>query len=82
MPPLCSPNFRPGPPSDAAQIATKFVADIIKNSQCIDLKDLCITKEKLVWCLYADIICLDYDGSLIDACLLALLAALKNGNSF
>lgn len=77
LPPLCSSKFRPGPPSDLAQVTTRFVADLILNSGCIHLKDLCILKEKLVWCLYADLICLDYDGCLIDACLLALLTALK-----
>jgi len=77
LPPLCSPKFRPGPPSDLAQITTRFVADVMENSGCIDLKDLCIAKEKLAWCLHADLICLDHDGSLIDACLLALVTALK-----
>ncbi|KAF5296261.1 hypothetical protein FQA39_LY12598 [Lamprigera yunnana] len=77
LPPLCSSKFRPGPPSDLAQITTSFIADLLMNSGCIDLKDLCIVQEKLVWCLYIDLICLDYDGCLIDACLLALLTALK-----
>ncbi|KAF5302008.1 hypothetical protein FQR65_LT08673 [Abscondita terminalis] len=77
LPPLCSSKFRPGPPSDLAQVTTRFIADLITNSGCINLNDLCIYKEKLVWCLYADLICLDYDGCLIDACLLALLTALK-----
>lgn len=77
LPPLCSLKFRPGPPSDQAQVLTKLVFDIIKNSECIQLEELCITKEKLAWCLYADLICLDYDGALLDACVTALLAALK-----
>jgi len=77
LPPLCSPKFKPGPPSDQAQVASKILSDIIRNSKCIDLKDLCIAKEKLAWCLYADIVCLDHDGSLIDACLVALFTALK-----
>lgn len=77
LPPLCSSKFRPGPPSDQAQVLTKLIFDIVKNSECIKLEELCITKEKLAWCLYADLICLDYDGALIDACVAALLAALK-----
>ncbi|NXM26514.1 EXOS8 protein, partial [Oxyruncus cristatus] len=32
----------------------------------------------LAWVLYCDIICLDYDGNLLDASVFALLAALKN----
>lgn len=31
--------------------------------------------------LYCDIICLDYDGNILDASAFALLAALKNGKS-
>ncbi|KAI2569162.1 exosome component 8, partial [Homo sapiens] len=34
-----------------------------------------------VWVLYCDLICLDYDGNILDACTFALLAALKNGGS-
>lgn len=29
LPPLCSPHFRPGPPSEQAQILNQFFADII-----------------------------------------------------
>ncbi|KAK7503915.1 hypothetical protein BaRGS_00005038 [Batillaria attramentaria] len=28
---LCSPQFRPGPPSEQAQVLSQFVADVIKN---------------------------------------------------
>lgn len=35
-------------------------------------------KAKLSWVLYCDLVCLDYDGNLLDACIIALLAALKN----
>ena len=31
-----------------------------------------------MWVLYCDLLCLDYDGNVTDACVLALLAALKN----
>ncbi len=33
-----------------------------------------------MWYLYVDMYCLDYDGNVFDACLIALLAALQNGN--
>ncbi len=32
----------------------------------------------LNWFIYADIYCLDYDGNVFDAALIALVAALKN----
>ena len=37
---------------------------------------------QLVWVLYCDLLCLDYDGNITDACVLALLAALKNGKNY
>ncbi|KXJ26502.1 exosome complex component RRP43 [Exaiptasia diaphana] len=78
LPPLCSPHFRPGPPNEQAQVLNQFFADIITNSQMINLADLCIVEAKLVWALYVDMICLDYDGNVTDACMVAMLAALKN----
>ncbi|XP_066999770.1 exosome complex component RRP43 [Anabrus simplex] len=77
LPPLCSPKFRPGPPSDQAQVASHFVAEVVSNSACIDLGELCIVPEKLVWVLHCDLYCLDHDGALLDACVIALIAALR-----
>ncbi|XP_048358539.1 exosome complex component RRP43 [Sphaerodactylus townsendi] len=78
LPPLCSSRFRPGPPGEEAQAASQFMADVIENSQVIRREDLCIVDGKLSWVLYCDIICLDYDGNLLDAGMCAFLAALKN----
>ncbi|KAK9308239.1 hypothetical protein QLX08_001708 [Tetragonisca angustula] len=77
LPPLCSPKFRPGPPSDQAQVVVKLIENILKNSAAIDLKDLCVFKGKLVWVLYCDLVCINYDGSIIDACIGALTATLN-----
>ncbi|CAF4936435.1 unnamed protein product [Pieris macdunnoughi] len=76
--PLCSSKFKPGPPSDYAQVISNTVNDIIKNSNCIDLKDLCIVSDKLAWVLYCDMVCLDNDGSIIDACITTLITSLKS----
>ncbi|GBP35471.1 Exosome complex component RRP43 [Eumeta japonica] len=78
IPPLCSPKCRPGPPSDQAQVTNNIVSDMIINSKCIDLNDLCIVPDKLAWVLHCDLVCLDNDGSIIDACIIALLASLKS----
>ncbi|XP_066506489.1 exosome complex component RRP43 isoform X4 [Hoplias malabaricus] len=78
LPPLCSSRFRPGPPGEQAQAASQFIADVIDGSKIIKKEELCIEKSKLCWVLYCDIICLDYDGNLLDACVITLLAALKN----
>jgi len=75
--PLCSSKFRPGPPSEQAQVLSKSIDIILSNSAALDLRDLCICKSKLVWVLYCDIMCLNYNGSVIDACTAAVIAALK-----
>ena len=77
LPPLCSPLFRPGPPSEEAQGMTCFVAEA--TSEMIDLKELCVSVDNLVWVLHADMICLDYDGCVQDAAVIALSAALQTG---
>lgn len=77
LPALCHPKYRPGPPSDHAQVISNLVSDIIVNSKCVDLKDLCIVSDKLAWVLYCDMVCIDNDGSVVDACIIALLASLK-----
>ncbi|KAM9347961.1 exosome complex component RRP43 [Symphorus nematophorus] len=78
LPPLCSSRFRPGPPGEQAQAASQFIADVIESSDVIQAEDLCIDRGKLCWVLYCDLMCLDYDGNVLDACIIALLAALKN----
>lgn len=74
--PICSPKFRPGPPSDQAQVTSYLVDSILRDSEILDLTALCICKDKLAWVLYCDMECIDCDGSVIDACIGALVAAL------
>lgn len=74
---LCSPKFRPGPPSEEAQVISKLMENILYNSAAVDLKNLCICEAKLVWVLYCDLLCINYDGAVIDACTGALVTALK-----
>ncbi|XP_060598391.1 exosome complex component RRP43-like [Ruditapes philippinarum] len=75
--PLCSAMFRPGPPGDQAQDLSSFMNEVVKHSCCINTEDLCIVPGKYVWVLYCDLVCLNYDGYVTDACVLALLAAFK-----
>jgi len=73
----CSPAFRPGAPSESAQVASQLLADVLATSGVIDCRRLCVTSGKLAWILYCDVICLDLDGNLFDACLLSVMAALS-----
>nr|XP_039258165.1 exosome complex component RRP43-like [Styela clava] len=78
LPPMCAAHFKPGPPSEQAQVASQLLNDIIKTCDVINLDELCIFKDKLVWVLYCDVVCVSYDGNLNDACIMALVAALEN----
>lgn len=75
---LCSPKYRAVGVSLDSQILNQTIFNIINNSECIDLAELCIAKGKLVWVLYCDLVCLDDDGSVLDVAILALMAALKS----
>lgn len=75
--PACSPKLRPGAPSEEAQVATRLLTELLTNSECLDLTELCVVRERLVWVLYCDIVCLDHDGSVLDVAAIALIAALK-----
>ncbi|XP_059490534.1 exosome complex component RRP43-like isoform X3 [Neocloeon triangulifer] len=77
LPPLCSPQFKSGPPGNTAQVCSQFLADVLANSKCVDLQSLCVVPDKVAWVLYCDLVCLDYDGSVLDACVAALVSALS-----
>lgn len=75
---LCSPKYRAIGVSVDSQILNQTLFDIIGNSGCLDLTQLCIAKGKLAWVLYCDLVCLDEDGSVLDVAVIALMAALKS----
>lgn len=76
--PLSSSKFRPGAPPEEAQVIAYSLDGIVKNCKCFDLKKLSIAKDKLAWVLYCDVVCLNYDGSVLDAAVIALMTALKS----
>lgn len=76
--PVASPEFRNGPPQPDTIELARVTDRLIRESECIDLEDLCIIENKHVWTVFIDIYPLDDDGNLIDACALAAYAALKS----
>lgn len=78
LPPLCSSQIKSGPPGETAQAATQFVAELVKNNLIIDLEKLCVKESKWAWVLYVDLLCLNLDGALLDTCIIALVAAMKD----
>lgn len=76
--PVCSSKFQPGPPGEQAQAYSSIIMDLVLNSDFINLSSLCVVEKIYSWCLFVEIICLSHDGNILDACLLAMMAALKN----
>lgn len=76
MAPLCSAEARPGRSSEAALVLADQMSSLL-SSDVLDLKQLCIDPGKAAWAAYVDVYVLDADGSLHDACLLAITAALS-----
>lgn len=75
MPPICSPDVRPGRPVDAAAVLSEQLSNVLASSGVINLKELSISKGQAAWMAYLDIYCLDADGALFDAALLAAIGA-------
>lgn len=74
--PLASSEFEAGPPSAEAVEVARVTDRIIRESETLDLKKLCITPGEKVWSVFMDIYTLDMDGNLFDASSLACMAAL------
>lgn len=79
--PLSSPKFTIGRKSEQCVKISEFLTNLIISTKVFSLTELCINEGECMWVAYADIMCLDYDGNLVDACLLALVSALKNCKS-
>ena len=76
---LASPTVRAGRPNDAAAAMSHTLERIVASSEIVRVEDLVIEAgEGQVWVLYCDLYCLDYDGNVMDAALIALLAALQD----
>ncbi len=74
--PIASPLFELGPPGTQATELARIVDRGIRESKAIDFKKLFIKEDK-VWIIFIDIYPVNDDGNLIDASVLAALAALK-----
>eukprot|EP00808_Paulinella_micropora_P019448 g41932.t1 len=78
LPPLCSSRFTYGKTSPESVAVAQFVANVVLSTRAIELSELCVETGKAVWVIYADVVCLNCDGNLRDASLLAVLAALRD----
>lgn len=80
LPAICSPNFKPGPPADEAQVLSQQLHDLLISSKVLPLRKLVIHPGKAAWVLYVDVVCINYDGNAFDAAVLAVMTALRNTN--
>jgi exosome complex component RRP43 len=99
---MCSPKFKPGPPTEEAQVLSDRLNEVLTTfvslmtwrekksylthyikirSNFLPLTTLSIEQGKSVWVLYVDATCINYDGNVFDATLLAMTAALRNSMS-
>jgi exosome complex component RRP42 len=78
--PIASPRFEPGPPGEDAIELARIVDKGIRSANALNLKELCIESGKNVWLIFIDMYVLNHDGNLIDASMLAAMAALMNTN--
>ncbi len=75
--PLSSPTFEPGPPQPGAIEVSRVVDRAIRAAETVDLTALCVTPAEKCWTCFVDVHILGHDGNLIDAALLASVAALS-----
>lgn len=78
LPAISSPKFKPGAPSEEAQVLSNRLYDLLTSCDVLPLSSLCIEPGKAVWTIFLDIICINYDGNAFDATVAAAGAALKN----
>jgi len=77
LPPICS-SHTGHRTQYSAQLLTKTLRDILESSNCVDRQSLYIQESDSYWSVNVEVICLNLDGCLLDAALLAVLAALKS----
>jgi exosome complex component RRP43 len=73
---LSYPDYRPGKQTATVHTITQALNDLFLRNKVFDTKQLCISPGQAVWVAYLDLYILDACGSLMDACLLAAVAAL------
>lgn len=74
--PLCSSSFVNGADNDRGVGLAQYLTMIMNH--CFDPTQLCIQEGRSCWVVYAEIVCLDFDGNLVDSSALALVSALRS----
>ena len=75
------PTLATGKFGRAANVDSNLLAHRLAgvlNADVVDLRELCIRRGGFVWAAHLDVYCLEHDGSVFDAALLAAVAALRD----
>lgn len=75
--PMADPEFEPGPPSQDSIELARVVDRGIRESEMVNLEDLCVEEGKNVWIVFIDLHVIDNCGNLFDCANLAINAALQ-----
>eukprot|EP00177_Eucheuma_denticulatum_P007716 GFKZ01014037.1.p2 GENE.GFKZ01014037.1~~GFKZ01014037.1.p2 ORF type:complete len:295 (+),score=33.84 GFKZ01014037.1:2134-3018(+) len=73
---MAAASLKPGRTSDESLCLTEFVRGLIAPH--IDMSKLCVEEGLLVWRLRLTMYCIDHDGNIEDATLLAAVAAMRD----
>ncbi|MEM5797943.1 MAG: exosome complex protein Rrp42 [Candidatus Aenigmatarchaeota archaeon] len=76
--PIASPQFESGPPKEEAIELARVVDRGIRESKAIDMQKLCIVPGEQAWAVFIDIHTINHAGNLMDAAVLAAVAALSD----
>lgn len=76
--PIASPGFEVGRPTEQEVILSRILEKAIRRSRAIDTEALCIVAGQKCWSVRADVHVLDFDGNLVDASCMAIMAALQH----
>ncbi|KAF8065512.1 EXOSC8 [Scenedesmus sp. PABB004] len=75
---LSSPDWRPGKQPGLVAAVQQRLADVLLGCGVLRPAALCIAEGQAAWVVYLDLYVLNAAGSLLDACLLAAVAALRD----
>jgi exosome complex component RRP45 len=76
--PMASPAFEPGRPTEQEVLLSRLLEKTLRRSSALDTESLCLIAGQKVWSIRADVHVISYDGNLIDASCVAVIAALQN----
>ncbi|KAI9726403.1 MAG: hypothetical protein M1834_009031 [Cirrosporium novae-zelandiae] len=76
--PIAFPAFETGRQTDQEVILSRILEKAIRRSNALNTESLCIIAGQKCWNVRADVHVIDYDGGLVDASCVAVIAALEH----